>query len=196
MLHKFAELKKLRTVGKSNTKEIAHICGITEDINVVLDYLHYEAGTLLYYSDIPGLNEYVITDFQLIFDSISKIIIQYFENSVSGPHLKHKNLFKQNGQFDASVLRDVKGCLKKDELLSLLHHRHIISKIEGKYMFFMPSVLPKNEMSHNPSRKSLSFWCYLIMATVLLGSSVLQQLNLLFHTSGSSIKVHCNLEMK
>ncbi|KAL5491840.1 hypothetical protein EMCRGX_G017205 [Ephydatia muelleri] len=109
VLHKLAEMKKLCKLGKSDCTDIAHVCGVTENINGVLHYLHYEAGTLLYYSDIPGLNEYVITDFQLIFDSISKIIIQYFENSISGPHLKHKKLFTQKGQFDASVLRDCKG---------------------------------------------------------------------------------------
>ena len=97
VLHKLAEMKKLCKLGKSDCKDIAHVCGITEDINGVLHYLHYEAGTLLYYSDIPELNDYVITDFQLIFDSISKIIFQYFENSKSGPHLKHKILFKRKG---------------------------------------------------------------------------------------------------
>ena len=157
VLHKFAELKKLCKVEKSDCTNIAHVCGITENINGVLDYLHYEAGTLLYYSNIPGLNQYVITDFQLIFVSISKIIIQYFENStVSGPHLKHKNVFKEKGQFDASVLRDIEGCLKVDELISLLHHRHIISKVEGTNIYFMPSVLPKDRLSCDVSSKSLS----------------------------------------
>ena len=160
VLHKFAELNKLSKVQKSACKDISDVCGITENINGVLDYLHYEAGTLLYYSNIPGLKEYVITDFQLIFDSISKIIIQHFENSISGPHLKHKNLFKQKGQFDASVLRGVEGCLKVHELISLLHHRHIISKLEGTNMYFMPSVLPKDRLSCNRSDKSL---CYLVL---------------------------------
>ena len=160
VLHKLAEMKKLCKLGKSDCKDIAHVCGITENINGVLHYLHYEAGTLLYYSDIPELNEYVITDFQLIFDSISKIIIQYFENSISGPHLKHKKLFTQKGQFDASVLRGVEGCLKVQELISLLHHRHIISKMEGTNMYFMPSVLPKERLSCNRSCKSL---CYLVL---------------------------------
>ena len=160
VLHKLAEMKKLCKLRKSDCKDIAHVCGITEDINGVLHYLHYEAGTLLYYSDIPGLNEYVITDFQLIFDSISKIIIQYFENSISGPHLKHKILFKRKGQFDASVLRGVDGCLKVQELISLLHHRHIISKIEGTNMYFMPSVLLKDRLSCNLSGKSS---CYLVL---------------------------------
>ena len=158
VLHKLAEINKLSKVGMSDCKDIANVCGITENINGVLHYLHYEAGTLLYYSDIPGLKEYVITDFQLLFDSISKIIIQYFDNSISGPHLKHKNLFKQKGQFDASVLRDIEGCLKVDELISLLHHRHIISKMEGTNMYFMPSVLPKDRLSCNVSSKSLSFF--------------------------------------
>ena len=68
-------------------------------MDVVLHYLHFVAGTLLYYSEIPTLNQYVITDFQLIFDSISKIIIQYFDdNSVHGPHMKYKNLLKRKGQ--------------------------------------------------------------------------------------------------
>ena len=160
VLHKFAEMEKLCKIGTSDCKDIAHVCGITENINGVLHYLHYEAGTLLYYSDIPGLNEYVITDFQLIFDSISNIIIHYFQNSISGPDLKHRIFFKQKGLFDASVLRDVEGCLKVHELISLLHHRHIISKMEGTNMYFMPSVLPKDRLSCNLSDKSL---CYLVL---------------------------------
>ena len=160
VLHKFAELNKLCKVEKSDCIDIAYVCGIRENINDVLHYLHYEAGTLLYYSEIPGLNEYVITDFQLIFDSISKIIIQFFENSISGPHLKQKNLYKQKGQFDASVLKGVEGCLKVHDLISLLHHRHIISKIEGTNVYFMPCVLPKVGLSCNLSGKSL---CYLVL---------------------------------
>ena len=85
VLHKLAKMK-LCKLGKSDCKDIAHVCGITKDIKGILHYLPYEAGTLLYYSDIPGLHEYVITDFQLIFDSISKIIIQYFENSIDLAH--------------------------------------------------------------------------------------------------------------
>ena len=154
VLRKFAELNKLGKVQKNECRDIALECGVTEDISRVLHYLHYEAGTLLYYPDIPGLSQYVITDFQLIFNSISKIVIQYFDNSESGAHMTDIDLFKQKGQFDASVFKDVEGCLKVDELISLLHHRHIISKMEGKNMYFMPSVLPKQCLSCNLSSKS------------------------------------------
>ena len=159
VLHKYTKLNQVRKLGKRACGNIASICGVKDDeVDLVLHFLHFEAGTLLYYSDIPNLNQYVITDFQLIFDSISKIIIQYFDiNSVLGPHLADKNLFKQLGQLDVSVLKKVEGCLEVDELLSLLQHRHIISKMEGTNMFFMPCVLPKVELSYNQSNNSSSF---------------------------------------
>ena len=157
VLHTYAKSNKLRKAKKSECERIASECGVKDyELNVVLHYLHFVAGTLLYYSDIPKLKHYVITDFQLIFDSISKIIIQYFDHNSGHGHIKHKDLFKQKGQLDTSVLKNVEGCLEVDELLSLLQHRHIISKIE-KSMFFMPCVLPKVVLSYNQSSNSSSF---------------------------------------
>ena len=152
VLHSYARSKKLHRVEKVICSEIARECGVKDDeFDVVLHYLHSTAGTLLYYSDIPELNNCVITDFQLIFDSISKIVIQHFEdNSESGLHLKDKDLFHETRQFEYSVLRDVDGCLRKDELLSLMQYRHVVSKMDEN-RFFMPSVLPKADFS--PSRK-------------------------------------------
>ena len=119
--------------------------------------LHYEAGTLLYYSDIPELRNCVITDFQLIIDSISKVIIDYFDDSCDhGPHMDDKVLLHTKGQLKVSVLKDVEGCLKVNELLSLMQHRHIISKMDGD-MLFMPSVLPKAAKSDKIASDSCSF---------------------------------------
>ena len=155
VLHKYSEQNELRRVGKRDCTDIAYICGVKEEIDVVLHYLHDQAGTLLYYSDILELNQDVIIDVQLIFESISKIIIQFFDdNSKHGPNIDHKNLFKQKGQLDASVLlKGVEGCLEKDELLSLLQHRHIISRIE-ETKFFMPCVLTKIELLYSQSSNS------------------------------------------
>ena len=158
VLQKYAKSNQLRKVAKLKCEEIANKCGIKDDeFEVVLQYLHYEAGTLLYYSDIPELRDCVITDFQLIFDSISQIIIDYFDDSSDhGPHIQDKHLLHEKGQLEASVLKDVEGCLKVNELLSLMQNRHIISKMDGD-MFFMPSVLPKAEPSYNKSGDSCSF---------------------------------------
>ena len=152
VLHSYARSKKLHRVEKIKCSEIARECGVKDDeFDVVLRYLHSTAGTLLYYSDIPELNNCVITDFQLIFDSISKIIIQRFEdNSKRGPHLEDKELFHETGQLEASVLRDVEGCLRVEELLSLMQYRHVVSKMDEN-RFFMPSVLPKADVSPSHS---------------------------------------------
>ena len=157
VLHKYAKSKQLRKVEKIKCEQIANKCGVKyEEFEWVLQYLHYEAGTLLYYSDIPELRDYVITDFQLIFDSISKIIIDYFDESSDGPDIDDKDLLHEKGQLKASVLKDVEGCLKKNELLALMQHRHIISKMHED-MFFMPSVLLKAELSDKISSDSCSF---------------------------------------
>ena len=157
VLHTYAKSNELRVVKKKKCEEISKMCGVKEDeFESVLHYLHYYAGTLLYYYNVPELSDCVITDFQLIFDSISKIIIDYFDDSSDhGPHIQDKRLLHENGQLKASVLKDVEGCLKVDELLSLMLHRHIISKMDGN-MFFMPSVLPKAELANNISSNSCS----------------------------------------
>ena len=148
VLHKYAKQKELRKLEKSDCKEIATNCGVkVEDIDAVLHYLH-QAGTLLYYSDIPKLNQHVIIDFQLIFDSISNIIIKYYDDN---SHLQDKSRFKEKGELNTSVLKSVEGCLEVDELIHLLKHRHIISEMEEKIMF-MPSVLPK--VDNKPSNSS------------------------------------------
>ena len=147
VLRKYAELNNLRKIRTDDCKKIAAICSVPDnEFNAVLHYLHFVAGTLLYYSNIPELNEYVITDFQLIFDSISKIIIEFFDDD-SSPHNGVKNLLKRKGQFNPNVLKKVEGCLEVNELLKLLQHRHVISEMEtgDARMFFMPSVLRKDE---------------------------------------------------
>ena len=162
VLHRYAKSEQLRKVEIIKCQQIAKKCGVIDkQFELVLKYLHNEAGTLLYY---PELNDCVITDFQLIFDSISKIIVEYFsDNSENGAHDKYKTLYKK-GQLDSSVLKNVKGCLEKDELLALMQHRHIISKMDGK-MFFMPSVLPKAESYSNKSSdfKSSDFSSFLVI---------------------------------
>ena len=159
VLHKLAKQRNVRKLEKSECQELAIKCGVT-DYETVLQYFHYYAGTLLYYHDITKLRQYVITDYQLIFDSISNIIIQYFDqDSQLGAHEGDKHSLNCNGMLNASALpKDVpQDYLKPDELLSLLHHRHIISEIEGKDMFFMPSVLCNTILSDNELSNSSSF---------------------------------------
>ena len=158
VVHTYAKSKQLRKVEKKKSEQIAKSCGVKDnEFEEVLQYLHYEAGTLLYYYDIPELRDCVITDFQLIFDSISNVIINYFDDSSDhGSHMDDKHLLHERGQLKASVLKDIDGCLKVNELLSLMQHRYIISKMDGD-MFFMPSVLKKAEPSDKIATNLCSF---------------------------------------
>ena len=157
ILHTYAKKENLRRIAVMKCKEIAKICGVNDDdFEAVLHYLHSTAGTLIYYSDIPILKDWVITDFQLIFDSISETIILFFKHSSAcSPHLLEKEMLCEKGQFKTSVLKDIEGLLTVDELLSLMQYRHVISEMNNG-MYFMPSVLPKAKLSYEKPKNSSS----------------------------------------
>ena len=139
VLHKYAKIKKLHKVEKAKCYEI---CGVKDDeTDVVIHFFHYEAGTLLYYSDIPDLNNWVITDFQPIVDSISKVIAQYFCN-----HGEQGNKYSR-GLLKIETLRQTDSCLEPGQLLSLMKHRQLICMTKDG-MIFMPSLLPSIELAY------------------------------------------------
>ena len=151
-VHKYAELEGLHKVERSKCHEIAKVCGIQEDeIDVILYFLHYKAGTLLYYSNIPELNSWVITNFQPILDSISEVIQQYFCDCNKPDKKSNTNglvVMKNPCSFDNK-------CLNFDQLRSLMKHCHIISVISSD-TFFMPSLLPQTEPAYNVCNNSYS----------------------------------------
>eukprot|EP00731_Ephydatia_muelleri_P012877 Em0007g187a len=139
ILHKHAVNRKIRKVEKTEYEEIAKLCGIESDeIEKTLNYLHHKVGTLLYYPKITELKQCVIVDFQLIFDSVSNIIVKHFVNTEVQTSTHDK------GQFEVSVLKEIECCLSIEELIALLKHRQVISSL-GDGKFFMPSVLTKTE---------------------------------------------------
>ena len=139
ILHNHAVTQNIRKVEKKEYEEIALLCGIeSKKIDETLNYLHQKVGTLLYYPNIPELKQCVIVDFQLIFDSVSNIIVKHFANT------EVQTLPHDKGQFEVSVLKEIKYCLSIEELIALLKHRQVISPL-GDDKFFMPSVLTKKE---------------------------------------------------
>ena len=143
ILHKYAKSKKLGKLDKVTCRYISEECGIKEEIDYVLFFLHHKAGTVLYYPQIPELKNFVFTDFQPIIDFISSIIINYF-NGIS----EREGHDAWNGLLKTASVRKIDGYLEADELVSLLKHRHIISQINDE-TFFMPSLLPKAEPSYS-----------------------------------------------
>ena len=52
------------------------------ETDVALWFFHHRTGIIMHFPNVPELKEFVITDTQFIYDSISNLI---FENGVSMP---------------------------------------------------------------------------------------------------------------
>ena len=148
VLRTYAKDKKLRKTDIAQCKEIGHALGI-QDISEVLQYLHSKLGTILYFPKIQNFSDIVIIDFQLILDSISHVVIHRFNDTRGAAHKMDKEMFNDEGCFDASNLEDIDGLLSASNLLALMRYRHIIAKVSSSSsscssnsLYFMPSVLP------------------------------------------------------
>ena len=115
-----------------------------EEVRSALIYYHY-LGVLLYYPDVPGLCDYVITDHQWLFDRISSIVCFTFKHSSN--LLATKNL-KYNGILTNELIQELdwKEELREDYFISLLVEMKIIAPIQREdgngEDYFIPYILP------------------------------------------------------
>ena len=146
---------KLRKINKSlhdinSCYKLALECGITdkEDFMFALWFLHHRVGSIMYYPEVAGLKDIVITDLQLIFDRITHLITSCFTFKSSG-NAALENEFRTTGRFTEDDI--LKLSKKSDDplspviLVSLLRHLHIVAgpmsiKNDQKY-YFMPCAL-------------------------------------------------------
>ena len=133
--------------------KIAQDCGIKdrEDFKSVLWFLHHRVGVIMYYPEVEGLGNIIITDLQLVFDRITQLITSCFTFEELGSVSSEKE-FRDNGRFSESHVKQLssrKGDpLTPTRLVSLLKHLHIVAgpmkikvgrKTENYY--FMPCAL-------------------------------------------------------
>ena len=146
---------KLRKINKSlhdinSCYKLALECGITdkEDFMFALWFLHHRVGSIMYYPEVNGLKDIVITDLQLVFDRITHLITSCFTFKSSG-NAALENEFRTTGRFTEDDI--IKLSKKSDDplspviLVSLLRHLHIVAgpmsiKNDQKY-YFMPCAL-------------------------------------------------------
>ena len=114
-----------------------------EEIKEVLNFYHLY-GMLLYFSEVDGMKDFVITNPQWLFINLSKIIMCRFEvdaNDLYGDYYI-KNMY--NGICYMELLRRIKLKLQGIELESfiklLVHLKIIAPMMDGGY--FMPTILP------------------------------------------------------
>ena len=127
---------------------IAQRCGISdrEELNKTLAFLHYRLGLVRYFC-VKNLNKLVVIDPQILFDSISKLMVNTFvsDHATSNEVIE----FKRRGIFSMEVIERIS---RKDHfkfqpsfewLLHLLKHLKIAAFFtkKGQNYYFFPSVL-------------------------------------------------------
>ena len=164
------------TISLSLCKQIGHRLHV-KDVREAIWFLHHCIGVLMYYPDVEELKDVVICDPQIVFDSVTELILNTFEFELVGKAAFAK--FKQAGQFRFSDIKKLSkklksGILPLPQLVKLLEHRNIIARISSpdssakesgatlsetpqsvsrvpvcneSVVYFMPAVLPSAQVS-------------------------------------------------
>ena len=135
-----------------------------DDFKAVLWFLHNRAGTIMYYPDVEGLEDVIITNIQLVFDRITQLMTSCFTFKNLG--ISAEEQFDTMGMFTESDIRELskrKGDpLTPKRLVALLKYLHIVAgplktKVgrSTKISYFMPCALkPANIESEHRNETS------------------------------------------
>ena len=145
MFNIFLRKMKKRTMSLSQCREIGDRLNV-RDIDEALWFLHHYVGTLMHFPDVEEIKDIVICDPQVVFDSVTDLILNSFTFKHAGK-LASEN-FKTSGQLslEEKLKSDILPPLK---LLKLLEHLNIIAPIRSEgsssqseeIVYFMPAVL-------------------------------------------------------
>ena len=169
ILHEFSELPIpaswlmfglfLRRMGKhtislSQCKQIGHRLHV-KDVREAIWFLHHCIGVLMHYPDVEELKGVVICDPQIVFDSVTELILNTFEFELVGKAAFAK--FKHAGQFRFSDIKKLSkklksGILPLSQLVKLLEHRNIIARISSPDSSAKESGAPLSETPQSASR--------------------------------------------
>ena len=112
---------------------------------------YHMLGTLLYFDEVDGMNQYVITDPQWLFTNLTKIVTCRFEKNISY-NANHINKLKNEGICDVDLLKKLQldQEVEMESFLALLVHLKVIAPTDdSKQEYFIPSVLPMRGYSKN-----------------------------------------------
>ena len=144
-----------------------------EETKVALWFLHHHAGVMMYFPNVPLLQDLVILNTQVVYDSVTFLILRAMSFDNVGQACSEK--FRETGQF---VLKDLAAAMSHisgediippEKLIALLEFLHIIAPIprvqgsqsstqEQEAVYLMPCILriaSKEELDavcHNQSR--------------------------------------------
>ena len=129
-----------------------------EDLNHVLWVLHHLLGTIRHFKDVPELKDYVITNPQLLFDVVTKLIASTFDFEANRQFIGIEAVeqFKKLGFFTTEDLEkiwgDKLGGLHINQMIALLVYKLIIGGpfvYNGRKYYFLPCVLNRAPVQQN-----------------------------------------------
>ena len=126
------------------------------ETKVALWFLHHHAGVMMYFPNVPGLEDLVIIDIQVVYDSVTNLILRAMSFDKVGLATAEK--FRRTGQFVLRDLIEATGSASGDlipplKLVALLEFLHIIGRvfisqssdssfdIDIEIVYIMPCVL-------------------------------------------------------
>ena len=115
-----------------------------EQIIQILKFYH-QYGMLLYFDEVDGMKDFVITNPQWLFTNLTKIIMCKFEHNSTTLYGANSIKRMQNGICDIKVLgklineSDLQG-IELKSFLELLVHLKVIAPMDNGY--FIPNILP------------------------------------------------------
>ena len=119
----------MRTMSLENCMQLAQQFSMPpEETRVALWFLHHYAGVLMYFPDVPKLKDIVICDIQIIFDSVTNMIVHTFKFGKVNKAAQEK--FRQTGQFSyEEVKKALKDQEKRDDRLDFIPFKDIIAAL-------------------------------------------------------------------
>ena len=159
-------------VNLAQCEEIAKRLSMPSPVQEALWFFHHDIGSLMHYSNIPSMEDIVICNPQVVFNSISKLIIDKFKPENRAAIVAGEiDEFHKKGLFSLSHIGDTtehpqSNLLKLKQLVDLLKHLNILAEVkqdqeatDSEPKFIMPAVLKhasEEELRSQPSANSES----------------------------------------
>ena len=143
-------------------KVIAKRLSMPTSVEEAIWFFHHNIGSLMHYSNIPSMKDTVICNPQIIFDSISKLIIDKFQKASRAITEGEIEQFHQKGLFTLSDIQDTtehpqSSLLELNQLVDVLKHHNVLAEVkqdaQSEPKFIMPAVMKYASESdlHSPS---------------------------------------------
>ena len=160
--HRYENSPGVRTL--ADCRALAKGCGLDEDdVPQVLRYIHRCLGTILFYQEVQGLNELVICDPNVLFESIYQLVAVSF----GGDKAQHTFTaeVRKTGEIPVRLLERIgtqpsSSLITNEHIFELLKHFGILTKLSSadEIVYFMPCLLHPNN-SLDLSKKALQALC-------------------------------------